>query len=162
MRQRLTFRVCDICGSEPAGQHSIVHNGKAVEIDLCPGHAEPLEELVERFALASTKAPGYSTSPHRCTICNRVLSRRVHAAGHVQRQHGYPAEESYAHIRPVGVRVVQPADSPAHRPHRCKVCKKPYANSSTARRHVQQVHPDSIRRGKHPADYVKLIEEESA
>lgn len=155
----VAFRVCDICKREPAGEHSIVHNGMAVQLDLCAEHAKPLEELLDQYALASTKAPGYSTSPYRCEICQRVLSRRVHAAQHVQRQHGYPAEQSYAHIRPVGVRVTQPANSPAHRPHQCAICERPYVNASTAKRHVQQIHPDGIRPGGHAADYVTLIEE---
>lgn len=158
MRQR--FRVCDICNAEPAKVHRIVHNGKAVQLDLCADHAKPLEELLDQLALASTKAPGYSTSPYRCDLCKKVLSRRVHAAGHVQRVHGLAEDESYTHIRPVGVKVTQVLDSPAHRPHRCKICKKPYVNSSTAKRHVREMHPTRIRRGKRAADYIALIEDE--
>lgn len=155
--ERVTFRVCDLCGREPADQHCVVHNGRSVELDLCNTHAQPLEELLERYALASSKAPGYSTSPHRCEICQRVLSRRVHAAEHVQRVHGYSAEESYGYIRPVGARVVQVLDGPSHQPHQCTICKRPYVNSSTAKQHVGRVHADAIRRGKRPADYVKPI-----
>lgn len=156
----MSFRVCDLCGDSPASEHRIVHNSKAVQLDLCAGHAEPLEELFERFSMASSKAPGYSTSPYRCTLCKRVLSRRVHAAGHVEREHGYSKEESYAHIRPVGVRVAQELEGPSHRPHRCKVCKRPYVNSSTARRHVKEIHPDRITARKRVADLVELIEED--
>lgn len=157
-RRQQTIRVCDLCGSE-ASQHTIIHNGRGVQVDLCPGHASPLEELFERFALATSRAPGYSTSPHQCTICKTVLSRRYHAAYHVQTQHGYGEDESYAHIQPVGDRIPQVLTGPSHRPHRCTVCKKPYVNASTARRHVEQKHPDRIRRGRGAGDLVRLIEE---
>lgn len=139
-RERVTVRVCDLCPREDARPHSIVHNGQAVEIDLCPTHAAPLEELIARYALASSKAPGYSTSPHRCELCQRVLSRRVHAAEHVQRVHGFSEEESYAHIRPAGERVAQVLTGPSHQPHRCTLCGRPYVNSGTARRHVVTQH----------------------
>jgi uncharacterized C2H2 Zn-finger protein len=134
-----------------------VHNNQAVTIDLCADHAKPLEELIERLVLASPRAPGYSTSPHRCEICKQVLSRRSHAIHHVQRQHGY--SEAGAYIRPVGERRVQPTDSPAHQPHRCKVCKKPYFDSSTAKQHVLRVHADKLQRGRRPVDFVQLIED---
>lgn len=154
-----TVRVCDVCDGEPATPHRIVHNSRAVDIDLCEDHAKPLEDLIEQFAMASSKAPGYSTSPYRCMVCKRVLSRRVHAAGHVQRVHGYSEEKSYAYIRPAGERVPQVLAGPSHRPHRCKVCKRPYVNSSTAKRHVQQIHPERITARRSPADLVQLIEE---
>jgi hypothetical protein len=159
--KRETFRVCDLCGLEPADEHRIVHNGKAVQLDLCADHARPLEELIERFALASTNAPGRSTSPYQCQLCPRVLSRRVHAAGHVQRVHGYSEEESYAHIRPAGPVVTQVLEGPSHQPHRCKVCKRPYVNASTAKRHIQQIHPERIRGRKRAADLIEPIENDS-
>lgn len=159
-KQARTFMVCDICNGGSASKHKITHNNQTVEIDLCPAHAEPFEELFERFVRASPRSPGFSTSPHRCKLCPRVLSRRVHAAEHVQRMHGYLPEESYAHIQPVGARQTQVLGSPSHQPHRCKICKKPYVNSSTAKRHVAKVHPDRIKRGKRAADYIKLIVEE--
>lgn len=154
-----TTRVCDICGLEPAGQHTITHNHRTVEIDLCADHLRPLEDTFERYVLASTKAPGYSTSPYRCVICKRVLSRRVHAAGHVQRVHGYTVEESYAYIRPAGERVPQVLTGPSHRPHRCLVCQRPYVNRSTARRHVREAHPERLAEGQSAADLVRPIDE---